>query len=120
MGMGNNPHYVVKMHSAPIGSSVGMRFEHPCQAGGLGGGWMEREYKKKEEEALAEGTGASKTVDEALLPAYTLAEVEKHDSYKSAWFTHDGKVRYGTAIACSRTIMLTLLAAILCPSSMLG
>ena len=62
--------------------------------------WMEREYGHHVAQSLPQdsdtGASAKKIMDEGALPAYTLEQVEEHDSRKSVWFVHEGKVYDGT------------------------
>ena len=62
--------------------------------------WMEREYGHHVAQSLPQdsdtGASAKKIMDEGALPAYSLEQVEAHDSRESAWFVHEGKVYDGT------------------------
>ena len=58
--------------------------------------WMEREYHHVIEASKPAdsdtGSKAKAAMDEASLPVYAMAEVEKHASRESAWFVHSGHV----------------------------
>ena len=58
--------------------------------------WMEREYHHVIEASKPAdsdtGSKAKAAMDEASLPVYTMAQVEKHASRESAWFVHSGHV----------------------------
>ena len=58
--------------------------------------WMEREYHHVIEASKPAdsdtGSAAKAAMDEASLPVFTMAEVEKHASRESAWFVHSGHV----------------------------
>ena len=58
--------------------------------------WMEREFHHIIEASKPAdsdtGSAAKAAMDEASLPVFTMAEVEKHASRESAWFVHSGHV----------------------------
>lgn len=96
MGMMNNCHFRVKIHSTTHEGYTALKFEHPTVAANGPGGWMVPEQKK--ELAPAQSQEEGKKERGAAAPAgqqiktYTMEEVSKHDHERSAWFVHDGKV----------------------------
>eukprot|EP00188_Purpureofilum_apyrenoidigerum_P000899 Plantae.Rhodophyta-Purpureofilum_apyrenoidigerum.ctg14581.p1 GENE.Plantae.Rhodophyta-Purpureofilum_apyrenoidigerum.ctg14581~~Plantae.Rhodophyta-Purpureofilum_apyrenoidigerum.ctg14581.p1 ORF type:complete len:873 (-),score=188.10 Plantae.Rhodophyta-Purpureofilum_apyrenoidigerum.ctg14581:251-2869(-) len=96
MGMGNNPHFRVKIHPESTAEGFRLRFEHPTVAGPSKGGWMDpidappaeveaaKEIVKKEE--------ARTTKKDPSKKYFGWDEIKKHDNDDSAWIVVHNKV----------------------------
>ena len=91
MGMMNNCVFRCKVHKEPCDGKFCFRFEHPTVAGANAGGWMEREVATAVVEEAIHPDEKKKPVQDGIA-AFTMEEVEKHDSKDSAWFVYHGKV----------------------------
>ena len=102
MGMMNNCYFKVRVHPG----KSDMCFEQPTQPGAMKGGWMVGEDGGPRENMWAKPVpGAARSAaaapaaapvaastDASGLPAYTMEEVEKHNSAEDCWFVVDGLV----------------------------
>ncbi|CAG8551332.1 16789_t:CDS:2, partial [Acaulospora colombiana] len=88
MGMMNNCHYKVKVHSfVDEKGFFGLRFEHPTQPGNNHEGWM----VKKESIKIAVPIKTSSNVK-----TYSLEQVSKHNNENDCWIVIDKKVYNAT------------------------
>lgn len=113
MGMMNNCYYRVKVHThvdAANGGALCLRFQHPAPVppGEQGNvGWREEEHLAREAAGApaAAAAAAAAAAPKAAAAAnggpriITMEEVEQHASEESAWFVHEGKVRF---VCCVR------------------
>lgn len=99
MGMMNNCYFRVKVlaHTDEQGN-IGLRFQHPApvEVGAVGNvGWREEEKLVRDGAEAAAAPPPPSTSQKAateVLRGYTMAEVEQHNTEKSAWFVHEGRV----------------------------
>ncbi|KAA8498927.1 Nitrate reductase NAD(P)H [Porphyridium purpureum] len=99
MGMGNNPHFRVKIHRERTKAGFCLRFEHPTVAGPTRGGWMsplDSQGSEMEPCMLVQGkmpAGKAAPASRDLWKSYfKWAEIRKHDHDGSAWIVVHGKV----------------------------
>uniref|UniRef100_A0A7S3EBA6 Nitrate reductase n=1 Tax=Rhodosorus marinus TaxID=101924 RepID=A0A7S3EBA6_9RHOD len=92
MGMGNNPHFRVKIHPETTENGFSLRFEHPTVAGPTKGGWMDpvdappAVVEKKEEKK------SETKVKDSSKKYFKWSEIRKHDNDDSAWIVVHDKV----------------------------
>jgi nitrate reductase (NAD(P)H) len=86
MGMMNNCHYKVKVHSFIDGKEFGLRFEHPTQPGNNLEGWM----VKKEPKLAIKDAVPIKT--SSAVKTHSLEQVSKHNNENDCWIIIDKKV----------------------------
>ncbi|KAA8499343.1 Nitrate reductase NADH 1 [Porphyridium purpureum] len=99
MGMGNNPHFRVKIHPERTKAGFSLRFEHPTVAGPTKGGWMnplDSEELQAATKLIAEQKEKARTAARATKdPSKTYFkwdEIRKHDNEESAWIVVHEKV----------------------------
>lgn len=109
MGMMNNSYFRVKIHPyTDEKGNIGLRFQHPSPIEETSDGFMgwrdEENLNLKEMENKASFVNANgKSVkinngkENVNVKTYEWEEIEKHDSEKSCWFVHDGKVYDATS-----------------------
>mmetsp|Transcript_4059 Transcript_4059/g.7111 ORF Transcript_4059/g.7111 Transcript_4059/m.7111 type:complete len:889 (-) Transcript_4059:1473-4139(-) len=95
MGMGNNPHFRVKIHpETSLAGEFRLRFEHPTVAGPAKGGWMNpldseelavNAESAKVTSAAATAAPTAKKVKDPSKKYFTWDEIKKHDNDDSAW-----------------------------------
>ncbi|KAA8498335.1 Nitrate reductase NADH 2 [Porphyridium purpureum] len=99
MGMGNNPHFRVKIHPERSKGGFSLRFEHPTVAGPAKGGWMnplDSEELEAAAKLIAEQREAARKAARASKDAsktyFKWAEIRKHNNEESAWIVVHDKV----------------------------
>ncbi|KAF3324119.1 nitrate reductase [Carex littledalei] len=94
MGMMNNCWFKVKINLCrPHKGEIGLVFEHPTQPGNQTGGWMARQKHLEKAEQSIQPT-LKKSISSPFMNTssnhYTMSEVRKHSSNRSAWIVvHD-------------------------------
>ncbi|KAI8079952.1 Oxidoreductase, molybdopterin-binding domain-containing protein [Halteromyces radiatus] len=89
MGMMNNCWFRVKLNVVCEPTTLVIECEHPTLAGPESGGWMEKKRKALDLSLTMESPNTIKK-EQPILPIFTLAEVELHQSEEDCWIiVHD-------------------------------
>eukprot|EP00182_Erythrolobus_australicus_P000417 CAMPEP_0185833810 /NCGR_PEP_ID=MMETSP1353-20130828/3516_1 /TAXON_ID=1077150 /ORGANISM="Erythrolobus australicus, Strain CCMP3124" /LENGTH=888 /DNA_ID=CAMNT_0028532139 /DNA_START=67 /DNA_END=2733 /DNA_ORIENTATION=+ len=95
MGMGNNPHFRVKIRPESGPNGAQLRFEHPTVAGPAKGGWMNPLNADELAEVNAKLAAAAIAAAPKKDPTKKYIkwdEIKKHDNDDSAWIVVHNKV----------------------------
>ena len=92
MGMGNNCHFRVKVFPRQSAGSFVLEFQHPTIPGPASGGWMPPPVKAADVDTKPMKRAPSAPALKAMEKKYTMEEIAKHNSDKSAWIVVDNNV----------------------------
>mmetsp|Transcript_11234 Transcript_11234/g.24174 ORF Transcript_11234/g.24174 Transcript_11234/m.24174 type:complete len:898 (+) Transcript_11234:158-2851(+) len=96
MGMGNNPHFKVKIHPETGPNGAQLRFEHPTVAGPAKGGWMNplsaEELAAEHAKLLAAAAVTEMPKRDPTKKYIPWSEIKQHDNDRSAWIVVHNKV----------------------------